>query len=155
MRGILRIALAAAAAFGLVNARLALTGPPPDTKTTLPPETRTSPPPATRTLRRPETKTFVGEMGEKGKEKGDRDTWEFKEGRFHSAACDKYGFDAAPYLVQRAGGKLIFTAETRSKKEGVMTWRLTLDGDTLTGAAIWKKGDNAPKEYWVKGTLRK
>ncbi|HEX5855337.1 MAG TPA: hypothetical protein VFZ57_06920 [Thermoanaerobaculia bacterium] len=139
MRGILRIALAAAVVFGLVEARLALTTPPPETWTP----------------RRAEIKTFVGEMGEKGKEKGDKDTYEFNDGRFHSTACDKYGFGAAPYLVQRAGGKLIFTVETRSKKEGTMTWRLTLDGDTLTGDAVWKKGDTAPREYWVKGTLKK
>jgi hypothetical protein len=139
MKRILGAAMRAALVFGLVHARPALTTPPPET----------------RTLPRPESKTFVGEMGEKGKEKGDKDTYEFKEGRFHSAACDKYGFGAAPYLVQRAGGKLIFTVETRSKKEGTMTWKLTLDGDTLTGVAMWKKGENAPVEYWVKASLGK
>jgi hypothetical protein len=129
----------AAVVFGLVHARLALTTPPPETWT----------------LRRPETKTFAGEMGEKGKEKGDKDTYEFKDGRFHSTACDKYGFGAAPYLVQRAGGKQIFTSETTSKREGRMTWKLTLDGDTLTGVATWKKGDKAPKEYWIRARLKK
>ena len=139
MKRILGAVIHAALIFGLVHARLALTSPPPET-TALP---------------RSETKTFVGEMGEKGKEKGDKDTYEFKEGRFHSTACDKYGFGAAPYLVQRAGGKLIFTSETTSKKEGTMTWKLTLDGDTLTGVANWKKGDKAPVEYWVKASLKK
>jgi hypothetical protein len=139
MKRILGAVIRAALVFGLVHARLALTSPPPET----------------RALPRPETRTFVGEMGEKGKEKGDKDTYEFKDGRFHSTACDKYGFDGAPYLLQLVGGKVIVTAETRSKKEGTMTWKLTLDGDTLTGVSIWKKGDKAPVEYWVKASLKK
>ena len=36
-----------------------------------------------------------------------------------------------------------------------MTWTLTVDGDTLTGVTMWKKGSKAPTEYWVKGTLKK
>jgi len=130
MKGILRIALATAVVFGLVQARLASASP-------------------------LEGKSFVGEMGEKGKTKGDKDTYEFKNGRFHSTACDKYGFGDAPYAIKQDGGKIVVTAETTSKKEGTMTWTLTVDGDTLTGVSMWKKGEKAPAEYWVKATLKK
>lgn len=133
MKRILRIAIRAALVLGLVHAGFAQEAPP----------------------RARESKTFVGEMGEKGKAKGDKDAYEFKDGRFHSTACDKYGFDAAPYLAQKVGSKIVFTTETKSKKEGTMTWKLTLEGDTLTGTATWTKGDKAPREYWVKGTLKK
>lgn len=130
MKGILRIALAAAVIFGLVQSRLASASP-------------------------LDGKSFVGETGEKGKTKGDKDTFTFKDGRFRSTACDKYGFGDAPYTVKEEGGKMVVTAETTSKKEGVMQWTLTVDGDALTGSAIWTKGKKAPRDYWVKGTLRK
>lgn len=130
MKRILRIALAAAVVFGLVQSRLASASP-------------------------LDGKSFVGELGEKGKTKGDKDTYVFKEGRFRSTACDKYGFGDAPYAVKQDGSKMVVTAETTSKKEGVMTWTLTVDGDTLAGVTMWKKGEKAPREYWVKGTLKK
>jgi len=130
MKGILRIAIAAAVVFGLVPSRLASAG----------------------SL---DGKSFAGETGEKGKTKGDKDTLVFTEGRFRSSACDRYGFGDAPYAVRQDGGKTVVTAETTSKKEGTMTWTLTVDGDALTGVTMWKKGTKAPKEYWVKATLKK
>jgi len=130
MKGILRIALAAAVVLGLAQSRLASAGP-------------------------LDGKSFAGETGEKGKAKGDKDTFTFKDGRFRSTACDRYGFGDAPYTVKEDGGKMVVTAETTSKKEGTMTWTLTVDGDALTGVTMWKKGTKAPKEYWVKATLKK
>ena len=130
MKGILRIALAAAVVFGFVQSRSASASP-------------------------LDGKSFVGETGEKGKTKGDKDTFVFKDGRFRSTACDKYGFGDAPYAVKADGGKMVVTAETTSKKEGTMTWALTVDGDALIGSSVWKKGDKAPKEYWVKASLKK
>ena len=130
MKGILRVALAAAVVFGLVQSRLASASP-------------------------LDGKSFVGEMGEKGKTKGDKDTFTFKDGRFRSTACDRYGFGDATYAVKEEGGKMVVTAETTSKKEGVMQWTLTVDGDALTGSSIWTKGSKKPKEYWVKASLKK
>ena len=49
-------------------------------------------------------KTFVGEMGESGKDKGDKDELVFKDGKFSSAACEKYGFGDAPYTATVSGG---------------------------------------------------
>jgi hypothetical protein len=130
MKGILKIALAAAVVFGLVQSRLASASP-------------------------LDGKSFVGETGEKGKTKGDKDTFTFKDGRFRSSACDHYGFGDAPYTVKEEGGKMVVTAETTSKKQGTMAWTLTVDGDTLTGVSVWKKGEKAPKEYWIKASLKK
>ena len=130
MKGILRIALAAAVVFGLVPSRFASASP-------------------------LDGKSFVGEMGKQGKTKGDKDTFVFKEGRFRSTACDKYDFGDAPYAIKQDGGKMVVTAETTSKKEGTMTWTLTVDGDTLTGVTVWKKGAKAPKDYWVRASLKK
>ena len=130
MKNVLRIALAAAVVFGLVQSRFASASP-------------------------LDGKRFVGELGEKGKTKGDKDTFTFKDGRFRSTACDRYGFGDAPYAVKEEGGKMVVTAETTSKKEGTMTWTLNVDGDTLSGVSMWKKGDKAPREYWVKASLKK
>src|ERR1700690_2025607 len=96
MKGILRIFLAAAVVLGLAQSRLA----------------------SASSL---DGKSFAGETGEKGKTKGDKDTFTFKNGRFYSSACDKYGFGDAPYAVKEEGGKTVVTAETTSKKEGTMS----------------------------------
>jgi hypothetical protein len=47
-------------------------------------------------------KTFQGEIKDKGKAHGDKDTFVFADGRFHSTACDAYGYDAATYTAMRA-----------------------------------------------------
>ena len=130
MKRILRIALAATLVLGLFQSRFASASP-------------------------LDGKSFVGQMGEKGSTKGDKDTFVFKEGRFRSTACDKYGFGDAPYTVKEEGGKMVVTAETTSKKQGTMTWTLTVAGEELTGLSLWKKGEKAPKEYWVKASLKK
>ena len=130
MKRMLRIALAATLVLGFFQARFASASP-------------------------LDGKSFVGQMGEKGKTKGDKDTLVFKEGRFRSTACDKYGFGDAPYAVKEDGGKMVVTVETTSKKQGTMTWTLTVDGEALTGISMWKKGEKAPREYWVKASLKK
>jgi hypothetical protein len=100
-------------------------------------------------------KTFAGEMGEKGKEKGDEDELVFKDGKFLSVACQEYGFGDAPYTATVSGNTTTFTAETVSAKEGKMKWSGTLEGDELTGTVVWSKEGQAPAEYWFKTEMKK
>ena len=100
-------------------------------------------------------KTFVGEMGKQGQEKGDRDTFIFKEGKFRSAACDPYGFGDAPYQVTAQGDATRFEAETVSPTDGRMQWKGMVKGDAVDGVATWLKPGKAPASYWFKGALRK
>ncbi len=99
-------------------------------------------------------KTFEGQIGEKGKEKGDKDTFTFQDGKFHSRACDPYGFGDGAYSVTVNGDTTIFEADTVSSKEGKMKWRGTVKGEMLDGTVTWYKGSKAPKEYWFKGELK-
>jgi hypothetical protein len=100
-------------------------------------------------------KTFAGEMGEKGKEKGDKDELVFKDGKFTSVACQEYGFGDAPYTSTASGETTTFEADTVSAKEGKMHWSGTVKGDELTGTVVWTKEGQAPTEYWFTTQLMK
>lgn len=100
-------------------------------------------------------KTFVGQIGEQGKAKGDADQFEFANDQFHSTACDPYGFTQAPYTASVNGDQVIFESETVSATDGRMVWKGNMHGDVIEGTATWYKaaGNNAPESYWFKGTL--
>jgi hypothetical protein len=100
-------------------------------------------------------RTFVGEMGEKGKEKGDPETFVFKDGTFDPLDCHKWGFSGAPYTTKEEDGRIHFTAETKSEKEGTMSWKGAVQGDAISGTVVWTKQGQAPIEYWFKGTQKK
>ncbi len=100
-------------------------------------------------------KTFTGEMGEAGKDKGDKDELIFKDGKFSSEACEKYGFGDAPYTTTASGGATTFEADTVSAKEGKMHWSGTVKGDERTGTVVWTKEGQAPIDYWFKTELKK
>lgn len=100
-------------------------------------------------------KTFVGDMGEKGKETGDKDELVFKDGKFSSVACQEYGFGDAPYTATVSGDTTTFESDTVSAKEGKMHWTGTVKGDEFTGTAVWTKEGQAPIEYWFKTDLKK
>lgn len=100
-------------------------------------------------------KTFAGEMGESGKEKAEKDELVFKDGKFSSVACEKYGFGEAPYTSAVNGDTTTFEAETVSEKEGKMKWTGTVTGDKLDGTVLWTKDGQAPVEYWFKTELKK
>jgi hypothetical protein len=95
--------------------------------------------------------TFVGDLGEKGKTKGDKDTYEFKGGTFHSTACDGYGFKAAAYTATANGEVIKFESTTHSDKEGEMVWKGTVKGGHMEGTIVWTKGSQAI-DYWFKGS---
>jgi hypothetical protein len=98
-------------------------------------------------------RTFVGEMGEKGKEKGDEETFVFKDGRFDPIACHQYGFGPAPYTAKAEGNEVHFEAVTKSDEEGAMQWQGTVQGAAISGTVLWTKQGQAPIEYWFKGQL--
>ncbi len=99
-------------------------------------------------------KTFVGEMGEVGKDKGDKDEFIFQNGQFRSAACDPYGFGSGDYTVKEVGNTITFEAETESPSDGIMKWKGTIRGNTLEGKANWIRQGKNPVEHWFRGTLK-
>jgi len=100
-------------------------------------------------------KIFSGEIGKKGRKTGGKDDLVFKEGKFRSTACDKFGFTEAPYTVKASGRDTIFEAEAVSAKEGTMKWTGTVKGNTATATVLWSKPDKPPTELWYKGKLTK
>jgi hypothetical protein len=101
-----------------------------------------------------EGKSFVGQIGKKGEKSGDKDELVFKDGKIYSTACEKYGFGQAFYTAKAGEGSTAFTAETRSAKEGMMKWKGTVTGGTVTATLVWSKPGQAPQELWYSGKMR-
>jgi hypothetical protein len=106
-------------------------------------------------------KAFVAEAGMKGKdadEKGDVIT--FKDGKFHSSACDQYGYGKGAYRASAAGEAMSFEAETTSEKDGRLVWKGIVRGDTIEGTFVhYRKGwllnpNPEPQEHWFKGKAK-
>ena len=98
-------------------------------------------------------KVFVGEIGKKGQKAGDKDDLIFKDGKFLSTACAKYGFTEAPYTAMAGEKKTTFETETVSPKEGTMKWKGTVQGEMVRATVIWSKPGNKPQELWYRGKL--
>ncbi len=98
-------------------------------------------------------KTFVGEFARKGEAKGDPDTFSFSGGRFHSTGCDPYGFTPSPYRIGKIGDTWTFASEGASPKEGRMAWKGTIEGDAISGTAVWTKPGQAPIDYTFTGAV--
>ena len=101
------------------------------------------------------------ETAEKGKSGGDKDTLTFKNGNFHSAGCDRYGFGDGAYTSAVNGDSVRFEAVTTSPTKGKMTWKGTVNGDKIevgyvwVDASHWYKPNPKPVEKWAKGGLKK
>jgi len=100
-------------------------------------------------------KTFVGETGEKGKAKGDKEQFIFADNKYDPLACHKYGFSGTPYTAEGRGDSITFVAEHSNQKEDRMRWEGTARGDMLEGVMMYWQGKKAPREYWFRGTLVK
>jgi hypothetical protein len=106
-------------------------------------------------------RAFVADAGEKGKpadEKGD--IISFADGKFHSSACDQYGYSKASYKTTTAGDAIQWEAETTSEKDGRLTWKGTVRGSEIEGTFVhYRKGwllnpNPYPVEHWFKGKAK-
>ena len=94
-------------------------------------------------------RTFQGVFLERGKTSGDADTLIFKDGRFRSTACDRYGYSDAVYKTSAAGDGTRFEAETQSAKYGKLVWTGTIRGDKLDATVLMMREGKSPVENWV------
>jgi len=92
---------------------------------------------------------FDGVFLERGKTSGDADTLIFKDGRFRSTACDRYGYSDAPYRSTAAGDAVHFEAETESPRYGKLLWKGVVRDGKLDATAIAIRQGKAPVENWV------
>lgn len=104
----------------------------------------------------PEEKIYVGLLGEGAvRDPGHayEDIFTFKDGKFHSAACDPWDFSPGPYTTSAADGVIRFESETTSPSEGRMVWTGARSGERLEGTMQWyPQPDAEPVVYWFSGT---
>jgi hypothetical protein len=105
---------------------------------------------------------FIVEWGPTGQPADEKDDLlTFHDGRFHSAACDKYGFGKGVYQATPQGGAVVFTAATVSEKHGRLVWTGRIEGSTIEGTIVqhrkpWLLNPNPePRDLWFRGRLRK
>lgn len=118
-------------------------------------------PPAARTASPLDGKVFVVDSGPKDKAADEKDdVLTFRDGRFHSRSCDKYGFGTGAYQAMVDGAAVSFTAETVSDKEGRLVWKGRIEGGAIEGTIVhYRKpglfnSNPAPRESWFKGSAR-
>ena len=94
-------------------------------------------------------RSFHGVFLERGKTSGDADTLTFKDGRFRSSACDRYGYSDAVYKTSKEGDALRFEAETESKKYGKLVWNGVVRGGKLDATVMMMQPGKSAIENWV------
>jgi opacity protein-like surface antigen len=106
-------------------------------------------------------KSFVVDLGPKGKAADKKDdVLTFRDGRFHSRFCDKYGFGTGAYEAATDGAAVTFTTETVSESDGRLVWRGRVEGETIEGTIVhhrkpsWFNRNPAPRELWFRGRVR-
>ena len=100
-------------------------------------------------------RSFEGVFIQRGKTSGDADTIVFKDGRFRSTACDRYGYSDAAYKTASAGDMTRFEAETTSAKYGKLRWSGTVSGGKLDATVMMVQDGKKPIENWVVAAERK
>jgi hypothetical protein len=106
-------------------------------------------------------RAFVAEAGENGKAADEKnDVITFTGGKFHSSACDQYGYGKGDYRASAAGDAVSFEAETRSDKDGRLVWKGTVRGSDIEGTFVhYRKGwflnpNPEPVQHWFKGRVK-
>jgi hypothetical protein len=94
-------------------------------------------------------RSFQGVFLERGKTSGDADTLIFKDGRFRSTACDKYGYSDAPYRASVQGDVVHFETETESPRYGKLIWKGVVRDGKLDAVATAVRSGKAPVENWI------
>lgn len=106
-------------------------------------------------------RAFVAEAGENGKAADEKnDVITFAGGKFHSSACDQFGYGKGEYRANAAGDAVSFEAETQSDKDGRLVWKGTVRGSDIEGTFVhYRKGwflnpNPEPVQHWFKGRVK-
>ena len=94
-------------------------------------------------------RSFEGVFIQKGKTSGDADTLTFRDGRFRSSACDRYGYSDAAYKTASAGDTTRFEAVTESAKYGRLMWSGEVRNGKLDATAMMVRDGKSNIENWV------
>jgi hypothetical protein len=90
---------------------------------------------------------FEGALGPDGEPRDTPDTFVFENGTFVSRECElRCKFPARPYFVRVNGDRTEFISESKCPyKDARITWRGTVEGDTLRGKSTWV----VKRWYWT------
>ncbi len=131
-----------------------------DKAETKPAETKPAPQAKAEEAKKPVTpgpldgKSFVGEIAAKG-QKANADTFLFKDGRFRSTACDKFGFKDAAYTTSGEGKIMRFRATTVNPSGAKMEWDGMIQGAKLEGTAVLNEQGKPAVENTFKAKIAK
>ena len=80
------------------------------------------------------------------------DRVQFDKGRFTSPLFQPKGFATSNYtLTEEQGGPVVWETMQTSEKEGTLSWRGELSGETMRGVASWRKRDGSVVNYTFTG----
>jgi len=101
-------------------------------------------------------KAFDGVFPARAKMSGDADTVRFRNGRFHSSACDECGDGDAPHRVLSAGGDIThFEAKTEGHECGKLEGSGVIRGEKPEATAMTRQSGKAAVENRVVAALKK
>ncbi len=107
-------------------------------------------------------KTFTVAEGDAGKPANLDNVFTFSDGKFHSKACDQWGYGKGDVKAFREGDAIRFEAETLSEKYGSrQVWKGKVTGDTIEGTKTlyikptFFRPNPEPTEGWFKGTSQR
>jgi hypothetical protein len=98
-------------------------------------------------------KSYAGTITKKGQESGDPDVLIFKDGKFTSTACEKYGFGPTSYTTKAEAKKTLFEADVTSTGGAKAHWSGSVEGDAVHAVMTWSKGSESTT-YLFKGGAR-
>jgi hypothetical protein len=99
-------------------------------------------------------KTFAGEVKRSPKEKGDPDTFIFKDGTFRSTSCDQYGFKEGKYSAEPSKSKTKFSATTENDKGAKIVWNGSVSGQKVSGVATLTEADGSTSTMTFSGKAK-
>jgi hypothetical protein len=80
------------------------------------------------------------------------DRVQFDKGRFTSPLFRPRGFVTSNYtLTEEKGAPVVWETMQTSEKEGTLSWRGELSGETMRGIASWRKRDGSVVNYTFTG----
>jgi hypothetical protein len=100
-------------------------------------------------------KTFDVRLVTNGQGAGDPDTLEFAGGRFHSTACDPYGFGSGAYTTTKVDGGWDFRATCTNSAGGTNAWHGTVRGTSIDGGFVCTQPGSPTMEGSFRGSMVK
>src|SRR5262245_52168384 len=99
-------------------------------------------------------KEYVGTI-KSGTDKPDPDSLIFKEGKFTSTACEKYGFGSADYTTSTEKGAVHFKAETKNDQGNKIAWTGTVKNGRATAKGLWSDSNGKTDTFNFDGKQKK